>query len=253
MDDHDTSERLASYADLLAGELPGAWASTCHPPEDKDDLSELTDRIWDLDLVAASLATHPLRQAAVLTRTDGAQLAVLDRYDGHNGFLVAALAPRTLPDEAYRAVREPDGIAVTDDPFISAEQVASDLLVRYDTALAQVRHHAIGGVQPSQPDRVVMTWQPDGSIATAPVADTAGAVLVANGFVQDQQTGIYRLTGDDTAAQALAVREIGPQLDALGIGISLQHPAARTAPTTAPAATPPSTAVTPRTPAVRTR
>ncbi|MEV8410412.1 hypothetical protein AB0R12_32925 [Streptomyces niveus] len=245
MDDHDTSEHLASYADLLAGELPGAWTSTCHPPEDKDDLAELTDRIWDLNLVAASLATHPLRQAAVLTRTDGAQLTVLDRYDGHDGFLVAALAPRALPDEAYRAVREPDGIAVTDDPFLSAEQVASDLLVRYDTALAQARHHTIGGVHPSQPDRVVMTWQPDGSVATAPVGDTAGAVLVANGFVQDEQSGIYRLNGDDTAAQARAVREIGPQLDALGIGISLRHPTPRTAPGTAPATTPPSPASTP--------
>lgn len=244
MDDHDTSEHLASYADLLAGELPGAWTSTCHPPEDKDDLAELTDRIWDLDLVAASLATHPLHQAAVLTRSDGAQLAVLDRYDGHDGFLIAAVAPRALPDEAYRAVPEPNGIAVVDDPFLGAEQVASDLLVRYDTALAQTRHHTIGGVHPSQPDRVVMTWQADGSVATAPVGDTAGAVLVANGFVQDERTGIYRLSGDDTTAQALAVRRIGPQLDALGIGISLRHPAPRTAPGTAPAATPPSPAGT---------
>ncbi|MEV8426426.1 hypothetical protein [Streptomyces niveus] len=252
MDDHDTSEHLASYADLLASGLPGTWTSTCHPPEDKDDLTELTDRIWDLDLVAASLATHPLRQAAVLTRNDGAQLAVLDRYDGHDGFLVTALAPRALPDEAYRTVREPGGIAVTDDPFLSAEQVASDLLVRYDTALAQARHHTAGGVHPSQPDRVVMTWQPDGSIATAPVGDTAGAVLVANTFVQDQQTGIYRLNGDDTTAQARALRAIGPQLDALGIGTSLQNPVGRTAPTTAQATVPLSPVGT-RAPAGRAR
>ncbi|MET9556807.1 hypothetical protein [Streptomyces sp. NPDC006645] len=242
---HDNSEHLASYADLLAEGLAGTWTSSCHSPEDKDDLAELTDRIWDLDLVAESLATHPLRQAAVLTRTDGAQLAVFDRHDGQSGFLVAALAPSGLPDEAYGNVREPDGIAVTDDPFVSAEQVASDLLVRYDTALAQARHNAVGGVQPSQPDRVVMTWQPDGSVMTAPVGDTAGAVLVANGFVQDEQSGIYRLGGDDTAAQALAVREIGPQLDALGIGINLRHPAARTSPGTAPAANPPSPVSTP--------
>ncbi|MFF5090363.1 hypothetical protein [Streptomyces niveus] len=241
---HDTSEHLASYADLLASGLPGTWTSSCHSPEDKDDLAELTDRIWDLDLVAESLATHPLRQAAVLTRTDSAQLAVLDRHDGQSGFLIAALAPSGLPDQAYGNVREPDGIAVTDDPFVSAEQVASDLLVRYDTALAHARHNGVGGVHPSQPDRVVMTWQPDGSVATAPVGDTAGAVLVANGFVQDQQSGTYRLNGDDTAAQARVLREIGPLLNELGIGISLRHPAARTAPGTAPAATPPSPAGT---------
>lgn len=118
--------------------------------------------------------------------------------------------------------------------------------------LAQVRHNALGGIQPSQPDRVVLTWQPDGSIATAPVDDRVGAVLVANGFVQDPQSGIYRLSGDDTRAQARALRGIGPQLDALGMGTALQHPAGRTAPTAAPASVPPVPAG-PRTPATRSR
>ncbi|MER0445794.1 hypothetical protein ABR738_14690 [Streptomyces sp. Edi4] len=252
MHDHETSERLASYADVLAGELPGVWTSSYHPPENKDDLAELADRIWDLDLVAASLAEHPLQQAAVLSRPDGAQLVVLDRHDERDGFLIAAVAPRALPDEAYRAVPEPNGIALADDPFLSAEQVTGDLLTRYDTALAQVRHNALDGIQPSQPDRVVLTWQQDGSVATAPVGDTAGAVLVAHGFIQDQQTGIYRLSADDTRAQARALREIGPQLDALGIGTALQHPSGRIAPAASPAAMPPAPAAT-RTPAHRAR
>ncbi|EGG44515.1 hypothetical protein SGM_5330 [Streptomyces griseoaurantiacus M045] len=252
MHDHDTSERLASYADVLAGELPDTWTSTHLPADAKDDLAELADRIWDLDMVAASLAEHPLTQAAVLSRPDGAQLALLDRHDGRDGFLLAAVAPRALPDEAYRAVPEPNGIALADDPFLSAEQVAGDLLARYDRALAQVRHNALGGLQPSQPDRIVLTWQPDGSVAAAPADDRAGTILIAHGFVQDPQSGIYRLEGDDTHAQARALREIGPQLDALGIGTALQHPAGRTAPISAPAPMPPVPAGT-RTPTARTR
>ncbi|MET8503161.1 hypothetical protein ABZV60_00750 [Streptomyces sp. NPDC004787] len=252
MHDHDTSERLASYADVLAGELPDTWTSSYVPPDATDDLAELADRIWDLDLVAASLTEHPLRQAAVLSRPDGAQLVLFERHDERDGFLVAAVAPRALPDEAYRAVPEPNGIALADDPFLGAEQVAGDLLIRYDSALAQVRDNALGGIQPSQPDRLVLTWQPDGSVATAPIGDRAGAVLEANGFIQDPRSGIYRLGADDTQAQARALRAIGPQLEALGIGTALQHPAGRAVPTSAPASVPPVTAGT-RAPAVRAR
>ncbi|WP_075779927.1 hypothetical protein, partial [Streptomyces acidiscabies] len=235
MHDHNTSERLASYADVLAGELPDTWTSTLLPADAKDDLARLADRIWDLDLVAAALAEKPLRQAAVLSRPDGAQLAVLDRPRGHDGFLIAAVAPSALPDEAYRDVAEPHGIALNgDDPSLRAEQIAGDLLARYDRSLAQVRANALAGLPASRPDRVVLAWQPDGSVAAAADA-RAGAVLTAHGFARDPHSGICRLTGDDTQAQARILREIGPRLDALGIGTALQHPTGRTAPAAAPA------------------
>lgn len=97
MHDHDISERLASYADVLAGELPDTWTSTHLTADAKDDLAELTDRIWDLDLIAASLAEHPLQQAAVLNRSDGAQLVLIDRHDERHSFLLAAVAPAPCP------------------------------------------------------------------------------------------------------------------------------------------------------------
>ncbi|CAM5570394.1 hypothetical protein [Streptomyces aurantiogriseus] len=249
MHDHDYDPgRLASFADVLAGELPGAWSSTYHPPEHKDDLAELGDQVWDMDLVAESLVEHPLEHGAVLTREDGAQLVLLDRHDERDGFLIAAVAPRDVPGEAFRGIREPDGISLSDDPFLSAEAVAGDLLARYDAALAQVRQNATDlseeptTTRPSQPERVVLTWQADGSLTTAPASDTAAAVLIANGFVHDQHTDVYRLSGDDTAAQARAVRGAGAQLAAQGIATALQHPSGRFAPTaSASAALPPQT------------
>lgn len=243
MHDHENSERLASYADVLASELPDSWTSAYHPPAHKDDLADLAERIWDLDLVAESLAQHPLQQAAVLSRSDGAQLAVLHRHDERDCFLIAAVAPRELPDEAYRDIHEPNGIALADDPFLGAEQVAGDLLARYDIALTQARHNAAQGVQPSQANRVVLTWQPDGGLAASPVGEKAASVLAANGFVRDS-AGIYRLNGDDTLTQARAVQKTGRQLDVLGIDTALQHPSGRIAPTATPA-------VAPRAPAAR--
>ncbi|MFE4054946.1 hypothetical protein ACFXP3_01330 [Streptomyces sp. NPDC059096] len=237
MHDYEVSGRLASFADVLAGELHKTWISTHHTTAHKDDLAALTERIWDMDQIAAALAQHPLRQAAVLTRQDGAQLIVLDRNDDDlGGFLIAALAPRDLPDEAYRGVREPDGIDVGDDPFLSAALVTDDLLVRYEAALAQVRHNAThpsptpGTARASHSEAVVLAWQPDGALATARVSDTTADVLVANGFVHDERTGGYRLSGDDSAAQARSVRAAGEQLDAKGITVTLQHRTARSAP-----------------------
>ncbi|MFE4055211.1 hypothetical protein ACFXP3_02705 [Streptomyces sp. NPDC059096] len=238
--DHEVSERLASFADILAGELPKTWNSTCHTSAHEDDLVALAERIWDMDLVAEALTQRPLRQAAVLTRQDGAQLVVLDRHDALDGFLIAALAPRDLPDEAYRGVREPDGIALSDNPFLSAESVTDDLLVRYEAALAQVRHnatHPAGRSGTGPAERVVLTWQADGALTATGVSESAAGVLAANGFVHDEQSSGYRLSGDDTGVQARAVRESGRQLDALGITTVLQQPTTR--PTaTAPAAGP---------------
>lgn len=236
--------RLASFADVLAGELPGSWRGAHHRPPDPKELAGILDRTWDLDLVAESLATHPPGHLAVLTREDGAQLVLLDRHDGRDGFLAAALAPEDLPAEAFRGIREPNGIAVGDDPFLGAEVIAGDLLARYETALAQVRVNASAltapagdeQVHPSQPDRLVLTWQSDGDLAASPATEEAAAILLANGFTHDERTGVYRLSGDDTAVQARAVRRTGSELAARGIGTALRPPAAPPATTATPSA-----------------
>ncbi|NYV73263.1 hypothetical protein [Streptomyces sp. UH6] len=226
--------RLASFADVLAGELPGTWRSIHHFPPTAEALAAVADRTWDLDLVAESLATHPPGHLAVLTREDGAQLVLLDRHDGRDGFLTAALAPEDLPAEAFRGIREPNGIALGDDPFLAAEMITGDLLARYEAAVAQVRVNAArladpSGtelVHPSQPERLVLTWQSDGDLAASPATEAAAAILLANGFTHDERTGVYRLSGDDTAVQARAVRRAGSELAARGIATALAPPAA---------------------------
>ncbi|MFF0740606.1 hypothetical protein ACFYVL_09405 [Streptomyces sp. NPDC004111] len=236
------SDRLASFADILAGELPDVWTSTFHPSDDKAALAHVTDRTWDMDLIVASLAEHPLHHAAVLTRVhDQAQLAVMDRHDERGGFLIAALSPNLDP-EAFRGIVEPHGIALSDDPFIAAATVSGDLLARHDAALAQVRRNAAdlaADASAAATERVVLAWQPNGDLTAAPTSGTAQAVLQANGFAREPD-GTYRLNGEDSTALARAVRKVSRQFTMLGITTAVQHPSARPAPTaTAPAPPPP--------------
>ncbi|MBU7598882.1 hypothetical protein JGS22_014975 [Streptomyces sp. P38-E01] len=86
--------------------------------------------------------------------------------------------------------------------------------------------------------QVVLTWQQDSSLVTSPVGETAATVLAEHGFVH-QGDGIYRLDGDDTAAQARAVRAIGPRLGTRGIHTRLQHPPRAGTPTATPKRTQP--------------
>ncbi|MFF4767441.1 hypothetical protein ACFY1V_13090 [Streptomyces sp. NPDC001255] len=217
------TERLSSYADVLAGELRGFWSSSHVPPSATDVLASLTDRVWDLDLVAASLAEHPLRHAAVLTRADdGAQLVLLDRHDADRGVLAAALALPDLPVEAYAGVSEPNGVVLDgEDPFSGATLIDRDLLPRYDRALSRVRDNARdqGLIQ----DMILtMVWEADGSLRAETTSDAAAQVLLASGFTKaENASGVYQLNGDDTAVQARAVRNAGRQLAQLGIDTNL--------------------------------
>ncbi|MFJ2739687.1 hypothetical protein ACIO3O_08460 [Streptomyces sp. NPDC087440] len=253
MYNHDPAydpERLASFADVLAGELPGAWSSTYHPPRHKDELADLADRIWDLDLVAESLAEHPLLHASVLTRDDGAQLVVLDRHDAQDGFLIAAVAPR-LPAEAFRGLHEPNGIALDPDPFLGAETVSLDLLARYDASLAQARVNAQDQATDSTPapsERLVLAWQADGGLAATTSSPTIATVLQANGFTKDEKNRSFRLGGGDPSALSRAVDKTSRQLSTLGISTAVQHAAARTVrPGTSPAPAAPAPAAPART------
>ncbi|MFF4361542.1 hypothetical protein [Streptomyces sp. NPDC001604] len=226
----DTS--LGSFAAVLAGELPGAWTSTYHPDRGaNNDHSALTDAVWDMNEVADALAKHTVDHCAVLQRHDGTRLFVADRPGHGEGYLIAPMAPSDAPAEAFRGVREPDGIAVDADPFSAAEDITFGLLPRYDVAVHQVRSNAarLAAPQPAEPEHVVMTWAGEAIVVDKPVRADVTKALTENGFVFAPDRNVFVLSGDDTAHQAASVRAAGERLSELGIDTVLRHPPTRPA------------------------
>ncbi|MFC0844741.1 hypothetical protein ACFH04_13635 [Streptomyces noboritoensis] len=241
---------LESFAAVLAEHLPGTWTTAFHPHAHAQDQLRHAEDVWDLDLVADAIATHPLGQDAHLSGDDGTRLYVTVRPGHDEEFLVAALAPTHLfTPKAFTGVREPDGIAVPADPERAARAITADLLPRYTIALAQVRHHALNPPQPA-PDlaveQVVMVWRDDGSLAATATTRPAAEVLIAEGFVWEAAANAYVLSGDDTRAQAHTVQTAGARLAHLGIP-TLLRTAARPAIDAPPPAAPPAPHSTART------
>ncbi|MEU2874220.1 hypothetical protein ABZ769_34355 [Streptomyces olivoreticuli] len=238
----DTARDLESFATALADELPGNWRSEYHRHAEYSDQFPIAEDVWDMDMVSGAIADIVLEHDAVLTRDDGVRLYVIGRPGHADEYLVGAMAPPGFDPEAFRGVREPDGIAVPDDPFRAADDITTDLLPRYDKAAARVQHNADHPAPPATapapaPERVVMTWFGDGLLAARPESRQAARALHDNGFTWDPRELAFVLSGDDTAHQARAVRAAGAQLAAHGIGVIMRHPPTRPALETAP--TPP--------------
>ncbi|MFR9723991.1 hypothetical protein ACL02R_11590 [Streptomyces sp. MS19] len=212
---------------LLADALPGTWTGRYHPDADHT-FARLTADVWDMNLIADALARSPLTECATLTDTDGTRLFVMANPTQNNGFLIATMAP-ALPTEAFRDVREPDGIAVPDDPLSAARSIAWDLLPRYRTAVARVRDNARR--PPSSDDTLVLTWSGRSLRTPRPQRPDVAALLAEYGFNAGDDDMV--LPGDDPAVQAAFLQTLGTRLAALGIGLAL-----RTA-TSAPTATVP--------------
>ncbi|MDX3855660.1 hypothetical protein [Streptomyces sp. AK02-01A] len=226
-DPRDTRD-LESFAMALADELPGRWRSEYHRHTVYDDQFSLAEDVWDMNLVSAAVAQYVLEHDAVLTRDDGARLYVIGRPRQDEEYLVAAMAPADVVPEAFRGVREPDGIVVPDDPFRAADDITAHLLPRYDKAFAQVQHNAQSlapqaAVPSDGADRVEMTWADDGGLVARPASEDAAAVLRDSGFVYDERQQTYVLSGDDTAAQGRSARAAGARLSALGIGAVIRN------------------------------
>ncbi|WP_043267074.1 hypothetical protein [Streptomyces sp. CT34] len=235
---HDSTPDLASFAIGLTEELPGHWTSEHQQHQHYTDQFARAEHVWDMDLVAHAIAEHILDQDAVLTRDDGTRLYVIARPRSGEEFLVAAIAPSSIRPEAFRTVREPDGIAVPDNPVQAAEDIVTDLLPRYDKALAQVHDNAARLTPTPPPELVVITLVGRDFHVAKPERADAAQILADNGCIYDKDQDAFVLPGEDTAAQAQAVQAAAAQLDRLGIGVSVRLPQTKPAPGTAPVAAP---------------
>ncbi|MFI8105164.1 hypothetical protein [Streptomyces sp. NPDC086023] len=232
-------EELGAFAAILTQLLPGAWTHQLRRHTAHDDQFFLTSDVWDMNQVAEAIVTTTLTHDAILTRDDGLRLFLMDHPRHEDTFLIAAMAPADTAAEAFRGVPEPDGIAISDDPEQAADAITTRLLPRYETALAHVRDNAARlTATAAGPHTIEMTWTEDGSLTAAATSDKSAQILAANGFIHDPDRQTYVLSGDDTAVQARHVRTAGTQLAALGIGVTLRHPAAHPAIDTTPVPVP---------------
>ncbi|MEI5100899.1 hypothetical protein RB200_23155 [Streptomyces sp. PmtG] len=237
---HAPTLDLASFVIALAEELPGRWTSEHQRHTQYSDQFARAEHVWDMNLVAHAIAEHVLDQDAVLTRDDGMRLYVIARPRHGEEFLVGALAPVGIHPDAFRAVREPDGIAIPDDPAQAAADIATDLLPRYVMAFAQVHDNATRLIPSPPPELVVITMTGRDFHVTKPERADALQVLLDNGCVNDEGQNALVLPGG--AAQSQAIQNAAAQLAQLGVGLTVQP--SRTAPTldTVPIAALPRTA-----------
>ncbi|OAR22582.1 hypothetical protein A8W25_23490 [Streptomyces sp. ERV7] len=238
MPDHDPDE-LASFAAILTQLLPGTWTSAHRLHTAHDDQFFLTADVWDMNQVAEVIAHRPLKHDVILTRDDGRRLFLIDHPHHEDEFLVAAMARADTHAEAFRDVREPDGIAIPADPEQATEAITTHLLPRYESALAQVQDNAARITRPSvKADTLVLTWTETGDLSATTEEPDVAEILANNGFAHDPESKAYVLSGDDTAQQAHSVRTVGARLAALGVGVALRHAPHRAPLGTTPVATP---------------
>ncbi|MFD3808070.1 hypothetical protein ACFWTC_31760 [Streptomyces sp. NPDC058619] len=239
MPDH-APEELDSFAAILTQLLPGTWTRELRQHTFHDDQFFLTADVWDMNHVAEALAQHPLTQDVILTRDDDQRLFLMDHPRYEDEFLIAAMAPANIHAEAFRGVGEPDGFTINaDDPEMAADTIASNLLPRYENALAQVQDNASRISRASaQAETLVLSWTETGDLTTTTDDPDMAKILVNNGFVHEPDSTAYALSGDDTAEQARSVRTAGSQLSALGVSVALRHASQRAPLGTTPVAAP---------------
>ncbi|CAM5570896.1 hypothetical protein [Streptomyces aurantiogriseus] len=164
---------LSAFAAALADRLPGTWTSEYHRHTAYEDQFPSVERLWDAGHVDYIVSQHVLGHDVVLHGPHGQELYVTDRPLYRHQFVVAALEPKGFTLHQISPVREPNGIAVPNDPVRATVAVVRRLLPRYQHALAAVRdnaRHLHSPVHRTAPhavtETVMFTWHRDGTFAT---------------------------------------------------------------------------------------
>ncbi|MGC0405286.1 hypothetical protein RKD27_007930 [Streptomyces sp. SAI-126] len=237
---------LPLFAAALAERLPGTWTSEYHRHRTYPDQFPTVERLWDVGHVDYIVSQYVLGHDAVLDGPDGQQLYVTDRPLYRHQFVVAALEPEVFKTHQISPVREPNGIAVLNDPVRAAAAVTRRLLPRYQAALDTVRDNAL--VQPEPPYRrpapevaqtLTLVWYPDGVVG-APydaVPEQARMTLYGCRFQYRPNESAFVLPASYSPKErALLVQLAAQRLMAEGIGVNFRRAAPLSPPVAASAA-----------------
>ncbi|WP_369174481.1 hypothetical protein AB5J49_44030 [Streptomyces sp. R28] len=237
---------LNSFAAALALRLPGTWTSEYHQHTAYEDQFPFAERLWDAGHVDHIVSQNVLGHHAILYGHDGEELYVTDRPLFRYQFVVAALEPDGFKNHQISPVREPNGIAVSNDPVRAAAAVTRRLLPRYRAALDAVRTNAL--VQPEPPHRqpapevaqtLTLVWYPDGVVG-APydsVPEEARMTLFGCRFQYRPSEFAFVLPCSYSPKErALLVQLAAQRLTLQGIGVNFRRAVPLPTPAPGPAA-----------------
>ncbi|MDX2821029.1 hypothetical protein PV416_07980 [Streptomyces ipomoeae] len=226
---------LSAFATALAARLPGTWTSEYHRHAAYENQFPTIERLWDAAHVDYIVSQYVLGHDAVLNGPDGQQLYVTDRPLYRHQFVVAPLEPEGFETHQITPVREPNGIAVRNDPVRAAAAVVRRVLPRYRAALDAVRHNA--RIQPEPPHRqpapevaqtVTLVWYPDGVVGApyGSVPEEARMTLFGCRFQYSPNEAAFVLPASYSSKErALLVQLVALRLTAQGIGVNFRRAA----------------------------
>ncbi|MEU5833031.1 hypothetical protein ABZ820_04975 [Streptomyces diacarni] len=236
------------FAEEVAARLPTGWHAL-PPPQPRGG----EEGLWDNGHVSWAVEQRGHSYPGYLLKGPNDEtFQIIDRPCHPDQHLVAPLTPKGFHARHFHGVEEPHGIAVSDQPARAAARIAHRLLPRYYQALEAVMQRARAEpVPPMTPEAVhgqalTCVWNEAGDLIATDhtVPEQLHVLLYLKGFHHRPDLGAFVLPAAWGNRQAQLIHEVGRELGARGIGLTLR-------PASPP--TPPPRASTPPAPVHRPR